>query len=86
MLTVWIPSKRKKLIMSLFLSVIIYSSMINTQIIVKSDITMWLKLDLKTYAGGVSPDIGLFIADYLEDIGIDVTVIIEEWGIFVNSL
>ncbi|NPD88193.1 MAG: hypothetical protein HGN29_05700 [Asgard group archaeon] len=85
MLSIGIPRKRKKLIISLFFSIIICSSMISTQNIVKSDVPMWLNLTLKTSVGGwgVNPDIALYIADYLEDIGIKVNVIIEPWDVFL---
>ncbi len=86
MLSSRVQNKRKTPVYSFFLIIIICSSILNTQIIVKSDRVIWLDLNLKTHAGGVSPDIGLLIADHLEDIGIDVTVVIEEWSVFTDSL
>jgi ABC-type transport system substrate-binding protein len=44
------------------------------------------ELVLKTNGGGVRPDYGLFIAEYLRDIGIDVHVKVEEWIVFIGCL
>ncbi len=81
MLSIGNRTKRKKVALCLFLAFIICFSTINTRINVKSDTVMWLNLTLKTSVGGwgVSPDIALYIADYLEDIGINVKVIVEPW-------
>ena len=43
-------------------------------------------LVFKTNGGGYRPDYGLFIAQYLRDIGIDVEVKVEEWSVFVGDL
>jgi len=43
-------------------------------------------LVFKTNGGGVRPDYGLFIAQYLRDLGIEVEVKIEEWSVFVGTL
>ena len=43
-------------------------------------------LVFKTNGGGIRPDYGLFIAQYLRDIGIDLEVKIEEWSVFVGEL
>jgi ABC-type transport system substrate-binding protein len=43
-------------------------------------------LVLKTNGGGVRPDYGLFIAQYLREIGVEVEVKIEEWSVFVGTL
>ncbi len=43
-------------------------------------------LVFKTNGGGVRPDYGLFIAQYLRDIGIEVEVKVEEWSVFVGTL
>ncbi len=40
----------------------------------------------KTNGGGVRPDYGLFIAQYLRDLGIEVEVKVEEWSVFVGTL
>ena len=81
MLSIGNMNKRKTIIITLFFSIIICSPLISTQNFVKSDVEMWLNLTLKTSDGewGVKPDIALYIADYLEDIGINVNVIIEPW-------
>jgi len=43
-------------------------------------------LVFKTNGGGVRPDYGLYIAQYLRDIGIQVEVKVEEWSVFVGEL
>ncbi len=43
-------------------------------------------LTFKTNGGGARPDYGLYIAQYLAEIGIDVDVKVEEWIIFVGTL
>ena len=43
-------------------------------------------LVFKTNGGGTRPDYGLFIAQYLRDIGIDVEVKVQEWSVFVGEL
>ncbi len=41
---------------------------------------------LKTNGGGVRPDMALYIAQYLRDIGIEVEVKVEEWVVFLGTL
>ena len=43
-------------------------------------------LVLKTNGGGVRPDIALYIAQYLADIGVEIEVKVEEWSVFVGTL
>ncbi len=43
-------------------------------------------LVFKTNGGGVRPDYGLYIAQYLREIGIEVEVKVEEWSVFVGTL
>ncbi len=43
-------------------------------------------LVFKTNGGGTRPDYGLFIAQYLRDIGIYVEVKVQEWSVFVGEL
>ena len=43
-------------------------------------------LVFKTNGGGDRPDYGLFVAQYLRDIGIDVEVKVVEWSVFVGDL
>ena len=43
-------------------------------------------LVFKTNGGGTRPDYGLFIAQYLRDIGVEVEVKVEEWSVFVGTL
>ena len=43
-------------------------------------------LILKTSGGGVRPDYGLFISNYLEELNIDVIVKVEEWPVFIHTL
>ena len=43
-------------------------------------------LVLKTNGGGIRPDYGLYIAQYLRDIGIEVEVKVEEWCVFIGTL
>ena len=42
-----------------------------------------IPLILKTNGGGVSPDICLYFAQYLRELGIEVTIKVEEWTVFV---
>ncbi len=44
------------------------------------------QLVFKTNGGGVRPYYGLFIAQYLGNIGIDIEVKVEEWTVFVGTL
>jgi ABC-type transport system substrate-binding protein len=48
--------------------------------------TVLANLVFKTNGGGTRPDYGLFIAQYLRDIGIDLEVKVEEWSVFVGEL
>lgn len=43
-------------------------------------------LVLRTTGGGVLPDYGLYIAQYLGEIDIDVEVKVEEWLTFYDTL
>ncbi len=43
-------------------------------------------LVFKTNGGGVRPDYGLYIAQYLREIGIEVEVKVEEWTVFIGTL
>lgn len=43
-------------------------------------------LVLKTNGGGIYPDYGLFVAQQLRKLGIEVEVTIEEWATFVGTL
>lgn len=43
-------------------------------------------LVLKTNGGGVRPDYGLYIAQYLRVIGIEIEIKVEEWTVFVGAL
>ena len=45
-----------------------------------------INLVLKTNGGGVRPDICLYVAQYLRDIGIEVEVKVEEWTQFLGTL
>ncbi len=44
------------------------------------------KISIKTNGGGVRPDYALFIADYLKEIGVEVSIKIEEWVVFLGTL
>ncbi|MCK4845509.1 MAG: hypothetical protein KAS95_07535, partial [Candidatus Heimdallarchaeota archaeon] len=43
-------------------------------------------LTFKTNGGGTRPDYGLYIAQYLAEIGIAVDVKVEEWVVFIGTL
>jgi len=43
-------------------------------------------LVFKTEGGGVRPDYGLYIAQYLRALGIEIEVKLEEWSIFIGTL
>ncbi len=79
MSTFKLKNKNKRLILTACLSFIICSSFTNFPTAVKSDVVVWLDLVLKTNSGSNRPDMALYIADYLEDIGIDLDVVIESW-------
>ncbi len=43
-------------------------------------------LVFKTNGGGVRPDYGLYIAQYLREIGVEIEVKVEEWTVFIGTL
>ncbi len=79
-------NRRKQIIISFLLSVVIFSSTVNAQDVAKADSVIWLNLVLKTNGGGIRPDVALYVSEYLEDIGIDVTIVIEEWSVFDHTI
>ncbi len=84
-----IMSKREKkiVILTIFQIIFILSSSSSNVINVNSEINQQLAhLVFKTSGGGVRPDYGLYIASYLNDIGIDVQVKVEEWPVFINTI
>ena len=53
---------------------------------VQGKVEPFLSLALKTNGGGVRPDYGLYIAEDLREIGIEVEVKVEEWCLFLGSV
>ena len=77
--------KKKPIIFALFiLSSLIVMSAFNTNTIAQQQPIA--NLTFKTNGGGVRPDYGLYIAQYLRDIGIEVEVKVEEWVVFLGTL
>ncbi len=74
--------KTNTLVFVSLLSVSILYSVVSVQ----ASIEPHCNLVLKTNGGGVRPDYGLYIAQYLREIGIEVEVKVEEWTVFVGCL
>ena len=55
---------------------------------ISNDVTAEPLADLiiKTNGGGIRPDYITYVANYLNNLNINVTVVIEEWVVFVGSL
>jgi len=84
-----VSKKKNILILSLIiLSMFFFSTSLNLdKAVVGYNITEFrISLVLKTNGGGTRPDICLYIASYLSEIGIDVEVKVEEWTIFIGTL
>ena len=78
--------KRKSAIFALLiLTSLLSMSAINSTVHVEGA-TAIANLVFKTNGGGTRPDYGLYIAQYLRDIGIEVDVKVEEWSVFVGTL
>ncbi|MHA1685499.1 MAG: hypothetical protein ACTSYD_03725, partial [Candidatus Heimdallarchaeaceae archaeon] len=71
-----------------FLTLFILSTMIVSSVYMAntSAIEPIATLTFKTNGGGVRPDYGLYIQQYLAEIGIKVEVKVEEWIVFVGTL
>lgn len=77
--------KKKPIIFALFiLSSLIVMSAFNANTLQAQEPIA--NLVFKTNGGGVRPDYGLYIAQYLRDIGIEVEVKVEEWVVFLGTL
>ncbi len=77
--------KKKSTIFALFiLSSLIVMSAFNANTLQAQEPIA--NLTFKTNGGGVRPDYGLYIAQYLRDIGIEVEVRVEEWVVFLGTL
>jgi ABC-type transport system substrate-binding protein len=78
--------KRKSAIFALvILSGLLSMSAINSTVHVEGA-TAIANLVFKTNGGGTRPDYGLYIAQYVRDLGIEVEVKVEEWSVFVGTL
>ncbi|MHA1199557.1 MAG: ABC transporter substrate-binding protein [Candidatus Heimdallarchaeaceae archaeon] len=73
----------------------IFALLILTSLLATSAVSTTVNVDgataianivFKTNGGGVRPDYGLYIAQYLRALGIEVEVKIEEWSVFVGTL
>ncbi len=73
--------KKKTLIAILIVSSFLVMSAFKSTTVVQGAEPI-ANLVFKTNGGGVRPDYGLFIAQYLRDIGIEVEVKVEECSIF----
>ncbi|MCE7741123.1 MAG: hypothetical protein GOP50_01570, partial [Candidatus Heimdallarchaeota archaeon] len=78
--------KRKLFLVFMIIGLFISSSKVGTPFINATYTPTFAHLVFKTSGGGVRPDYGLLIASDLAKIGIDVTVIVEEWSVFVGTL
>jgi len=77
--------KKKSAIIAIFiLSSLIVMSAFNANTMQAQDPIA--NIVFKTNGGGVRPDYGLYIAQYLRDIGIEVEVKVEEWVVFLGTL
>ena len=77
--------KRKKLVISfILLSSLIFVSAYNTNN--TQGAATLANLVFKTAGGGSWTDYGLFVAQYLRDIGVDIEVKVVEWSVFVGDL
>ncbi|MCE7748613.1 MAG: hypothetical protein GPJ51_09445 [Candidatus Heimdallarchaeota archaeon] len=77
--------KKKPIIFAIFiLSSLIVMSAFNANTLQAQEPIA--NLTFKTNGGGVRPDYGLYIAQYLRDIGIEVEVKVEEWVVFLGTL
>jgi len=61
-------------------------SILYSVVSVQASIEPHSNLVLKTNGGGVRPDYGLYIAQYLREIGIEVEVKVEEWTVFIGCI
>ncbi|MCE7743429.1 MAG: hypothetical protein GOP50_13340, partial [Candidatus Heimdallarchaeota archaeon] len=73
----------------------IFALLILTSLLATSAATTTVNVDgataianivFKTNGGGVRPDYGLYIAQYLRALGIEVEVKVEEWSVFIGTL
>ena len=69
----------------LLMSSLIVLSSLHIGVNVKGSVVI-ANLVFKTNGGGVRPDYGLFIAQYLRELGIDVKIKVEEWVVFLGTL
>jgi ABC-type transport system substrate-binding protein len=76
--------KKKTLIVAMIFSSLLLINAYNLENV--NSAGSFANLVFKTVGGGLWPDYGLFIAQYLRDIGIDVEVKVEEWSVFVGQL
>ncbi|MCE7749116.1 MAG: hypothetical protein GPJ51_12005 [Candidatus Heimdallarchaeota archaeon] len=77
--------RKKRILVSLIVILMISSS---SKFLVNSFVyhEPIAKISIKTNGGGIRPDYALYIADYLKDIGIEVSLKIEEWTVFWGVL
>ncbi|MBY8999732.1 MAG: hypothetical protein KGD64_02350 [Candidatus Heimdallarchaeota archaeon] len=75
---------------TVFFTLLILSSLLTMSVFNASNsqaaVEPLANLVFKTNGGGVRPDYGLYIAQYLREIGIEVEVKVEEWTVFVGTL
>ncbi len=74
-----------KIITFVFCIVIIFS-ILQSSTSVYGTSEFHVNLVMKVGGGGVRPDYGLFIAQYLREIGIDVEIKVEEWTAFMGTI
>jgi len=76
---------KKLYLVFIIISLIFSSSVLNSKL-GQADSVIDVDIVFKTNGGGVRPDYGLYIAQYLSVIGINVQVIVEEWTAFIETL
>ena len=74
---------RKKFTLVLLISILFLQMNLRQDVRADSAIA---NLVLKTNGGGYRPDYAWFIAQDLREIGIEITIRVEEWSVFVGTL
>jgi len=68
------------------LCIVTLLSVLQTSTYVYGTSEFHVNLVMKVGGGGVRPNYGLYIAQYLREIGIDVEIRVEEWTVFVGTI
>jgi len=81
-----VKKMNKKLFIALFVVSTMLVSSVYSASTSKAAVEPIATLTYKTNGGGFRPDYGLYIAQYLSELGIKVNVKVEEWIVFVGTL